>query len=389
MRLVWVRRTAAVVAVVVLGITGVEGSGAQTPPPTCPAPDPTPNAAGPIVTFNAPNETEPAQSTAQAMIAGSATQRNGRVNCVLVVLRRPVQGQPQPEEVARRVFLVDGDDPQPFPFEWAPFFPYNDVYSVTGQGVGTIPGFGTFTGPASPPRQFRTEIPPARPTGLKVTVDQAKRQANLTWSKNPESDIVGYVVRRASGDDEFPAEGTLVRDATSYTDDLGPAPAGTYRYRLTAVRRANQQDENAAIESPAAAEGRVTVTGAPTATTTSAPPTTRPRTTATTARPARNRGAPNRVDLRRFSGATSTIPDGALEPEEGAFGDLDFGERRDGRTDMTITELGEPVRGDGDERPSTLLFFAGGLLAFVVLMQLRWLKNEVDRVPLEEVPPEG
>ena len=388
MRQVWGRRTAAVAAVACFAISGIEGTGAQAPPPppSCPAADPSP--AGPIITFASPSETEPADTAAEATVTGVAEQRNGRVDCVLLTLSRAVPGQPQLEEVARRVSTIDADDPQPWPIEpWAPFLPYNDTYRVAGVGVGTTT-LGPRTGTTAI-RQFRSEIPPAPPTGLKVGIDQEKREASLTWAKNPEADIVGYLVQRAPAEGPF-GDPKLVRDATSFVDDLKPLEPGEYRYRVTAARRKSQNpaDENEAILSPAPAEAKATLRGEPTATTTSSPPTTR-RTTATTARPARNRGGANRVDLRRFGGATSTIPDGATEPEDGEFGNLDFGERQDGRTDMTITELGQPVTDDGDERPTTLLFFAGGLLAFVVLMQLRWLKNEVDRVPLEEIPPEG
>lgn len=382
MRLVWARRTAAVVAVAGFAIAGVDGTGAQTPPQSCPIADPGP---GPTVTFDQPEEGEVVTSAGDAVVQGTAAATGGAVECVAVQLTRMVDGTAT--EVGRRVFTVPPENAEEFPIEWTPPVPYNDTYTVRGQAVGTRFG-NRFLGPVSQPRQFRTEIPPARPSNLRIATNQEKRTATLTWTKNPEPDTAEYLVRRAPAEGEFKEIGRPAEPTFTDNFDGGAAPAGAYRYRVTALRR-TAPDSTVGIESTAAAEGRVTVTGPPTATSTSTTPTTRPRTTATTARPARARSGANRVDLRRAPGATSTIPDGLQEPEEGAFGDLDFGERQDGRTDMTITELGQPPTGDGDERPTTLLFFAGGLLAFVVLMQLRWLKNEVDRVPLEDVPPES
>jgi hypothetical protein len=363
-------------------MAGIDGTGAQTPSPTCPIANQGP---GPTVTIDQPEEGEVVTSAGDAVVQGTAAATSGAVECVIVQMTRLVDGAET--EVGRRVFAVPPEDAEEYTIEWPPPLPYNDTYTVRGQAVGTRFG-NRFLGPVSQPRKFRTEIPPARPANLKIATNQEKRTATLTWNKNPEPDTAEYIVRRAPAEGEFkeigrPAEPT-------FTDNLdgGAAPAGTYRYRVTAVR-STAPGSSVGIESTGAAEGRVTVTGPPTATSTSTTPTTGPRSTATTARSARNRGGANRVDLRRSPGATSTIPDGLQEPEDGAFGDLDFGERQDGRTDMTITELGEPVTEDGDDRPTTLLFFAGGLLAFVVLMQLRWLKNEVDRIPLEDVPPES
>ena len=333
------------------------------------------------MTIEKPDEgavaTTVADATVRGLVVGSGD--DGTVDCVLLTLTRLENNQPV--EVDRRVTTLT-EGPHEHPFTWTPKLPYNDTYTVFGQALGRRFG-NQFAGSPST-RQFRTEIPPVRPSGLKIVTDQASRTVTLTWTKNPEPDVVGYIVDRAAPERDFEEVGSPV-DPT-FSDKLAnDAPAGSYRYHVVAVRRKSQDPTAGGIESPAPAEGRVTVAAAPT----QPPPgstTTRP--TATTARSNRSR-TPNRVDLRRFTGPTSTLPDdGSREPEEGAFGDLEFGERQDGRTDMTITELGEPVTEDGDDRPTSLLFFAGGLLAFVVLLHLRWIKKEVDRVPLEELPPQ-
>ena len=340
----------------------------------------------PATNLTAPTDGALVKSSVEAVVRGDVTAgADFQIERVDLTLTRQFAGEDEAPAVAA---LAAPPGHQAWTFAWPePPVPFNDTYTATASAVGTSPRFGRFRGPPDSVT-FQVQIPPAKPTGLKVALDQQNRKANLTWNRNPEPDTTEYLVQRAFNDGAFD-EGTVVA-ATSHTDDLATAEPGSYRYRIVALRRQTQvENDPLRIPSPEpSAESKMELAGAPTAAnpSTTSPPTTR-RTTGTTARPARNRSASNRVDLRRFGGATSTIPDGSLEPEEGAFGDLKFGERQEGRTDMTITELGEPVTDDGDERPTTLLFFAGGLLAFVVLMQLRWLKNEVDRVPLEEVPP--
>ena len=366
---------AGVLAVVVAfaGVGRAQEEQAQEPPPACPEAS---DGLGPSVTIDRPAEGAVVTTPGDATIIGTA-ESSGVVECVELSIARVVDGQPQ--EVGRAVATLDPPVNE-YEIVWPPPLPYNDAYVVTAIAVGTS-NVGQRRGRAV--RQFRTEIPPATPTGLKIGINQEKREASLTWNANPEADVVGYIVERAPAEGPF---GEVGRPQTpAFVENLGPLPPGNYRYRVTAVRRKTQNPaDTEGIASPAPAEGSAELKGPPTATTTSTPPTTRP--TATTARPRR---PANRVDLGRF-GPTSTIPDGSQEPEEGAFGDLEFGERQDGRTDITITELGEPVTEDGDEeRPSSLLYFAGGLLAFVVLMHLRWIKKEVDRVTLEEVPPKA
>ena len=378
----WSRRTAVAVTVGVLTLSGMDGGGAQEPPPPPPPPPSCPAAPtgpGPSVTIEKPAEGAVAKSTAEALVGGLVeAANNGTVDCVLLTATR-VDENNQSQEVDREVINLP-DGPVSYEFTWAPHLPYNDTYAVVAQAVGRRFGNPFASTPVT--RQFRTEIPPARVAGLKVTADKEKRTATLVWNKNPEPDVVGYIVRRVAGDPKFSAEASPTEP--THTDDLSTAPAGSYRYHVVAVRQRTRNPADGGIESTTPAEGSVTIAGPPTATSPSTTPTT--RRTATTARRPRNR-APNRVDLGRF-GPTSTLPE-SLEPAEGAFGDLEFGERQRGRTDMTITELGEPVTEDGDDRPTSLLFFAAGLLAFVVLLHLRWLKKEVDRVPLEEVPPEA
>ena len=376
----WARWGRACAAIAMAAAAAAAPTSAQE---ACPPGDQGP---GPSVVLTAPNDTEPITSQALTEVQGTAEQRNGRVDCVLLVLTRNVDGQPV--EVGRRVLVASAESPQPFPIKWLPPTPYNDVYTVVAQAVGTIPNFDTFAGQPTA-RQFRTQIPPVKPTGVKVALDQEKRKATVTWAKNPEADVVGYIVDRAQGDGEFKHLADVPPDPPSHVDDLAAAEPATYRYRITAVRRESQAPDAKGLSSPPSSEARTTLKGPATATTTTSPTTSKPVAGAprTTAKP-KSAPAARRVDLGRFGPTTTTPPGESLEPEEGAFGDMDFGQRQDGRSDMTIREVGEPVGDGGNERPTSLLFVAAGLLAFVVLLHLRWLKKEVDRLPTENVPVE-
>jgi hypothetical protein len=80
--------------------------------------------------------------------------------------------------------------------------------------------------------------PPQSPTGLDHWV--SGQTVSLTWTANPEPDIIGYRVEVSTGDDAWSAVTQTTH--TAYSGDVDP---GSYEYRVVALR-----------SSPSLAEGR-------------------------------------------------------------------------------------------------------------------------------------
>jgi hypothetical protein len=326
-------------------------------------------------------------------IAGQASMQNGDVDFVQISIES-LEGHPVPA-----TNTVPGNDSPDMSFTWTPPLAYNGNYKVTALAQGS--DRFEFNGPevTSVAHAFTLNVPPAAPSGVKATVNQTKRTITVSWDANPEPDLVGYGVYRKDGD-QWIERKTATPDQTSFTDDIGSLPAGTYTYHVYAARPT--AGGNGFIPSePTTTSGKVTssppppsstttVKGSPAATTTTAPG-TKPTTLAT-------RG---KADL---SGFTSLLPSGgsrlpaarSTPPPDGGFDeDLPFGgqppstEDEPAVGDDTDQALGEEtLASSNDDPPSTLRFMAAGLLVTVVLMHLLWLRDEVNREPLPAIAPD-
>lgn len=141
--------------------------------------------------------------------------------------------------------------------------PYNGLYQVSatatsllGDGTSAVVGSLTI---ANPPRQ------PSAPGAL---VDATTPV--LLWTPNPEPDITGYQVLRASAGGGYSVVGTTADH--SYEDTKAPMNA-PLTYEVVAVRR-SPSDPNGITSAPSAASPPVTVSppSATISTTASAPP---------------------------------------------------------------------------------------------------------------------
>ena len=305
--------------------------------------------------------------------------------------------------------------------------PRNGRYKVSVSAPWSHSGLflgGDQNGTAADAREFFVAVPPASPTAVKTAVDGATRGVTLTWKANTEPDLLFYVIQRAKGtSNEFSVVGRAEKAAEPRFADASTAEAGgEYRYQVVAVRNGVKEGEGISSDPSALSPEATAAVPDPPPPPTTAPPATpeaaagTPGTTiaaqtstggGTGAVPANSPGAlttSGTVDLRGFTAVQSQsrrAAPRAAEPDPGFLPTLPFAPRTgDEEVAEEGGELGEVAADspqfreigaeeESDNRQETMMFFAAGLLATVLLMHVLWVKSEVKRVPLEAVAPEG
>jgi hypothetical protein len=358
-------------------------------------------ARAPGVSYSSPGMGETLGSPVD--IAGQAVQDNGRVDSLTMSLRSeddPAHPVPSPVQ-------FPGNGGSTLPFQWKPVLPWNGTYTVSTQAFGTDQpvDFNGTEGSAIVTRTFSLEIPPAAPGGLRATVDNTKRAVTLNWNANPEPDLVGYsVARKSQSGNTYQTLNTTT--GTTYTDTIGTLPAATYTYQVRALRDDGTGSHTLLPSAPASTSGRVT-SDPPSSTTTTTHANGSTGTTVTTTPSAGTTSSGNanlatngKVDFSSFAALLddkSKLPaaprsSGSQEVDTGFNDQLPFDHTTRtsivrGDDDPAQALGGQPVSSTGDERSSSLLFLAAGLLATVVLMHVLWLRGEVDRAPLPAIEP--
>jgi len=382
-------------------------------------------AQAPVVTVTTP--AEGATLAAPARVAGTMEMRNGgtvtRASVALASLDgHTSEGATHNYErgggANSPIFTSSAIDAVQFGFTVAPR--YNGVYTVSANATGRDPT-PEINGDesASTVRRLNIEFPPVAPSGVSATLDAATRRVTVTWAANPEPDIVGYQVQRAYGTGSYREIGTVGALAKpSFVDDLSDTekyPAGQYRYRTIAIRRArtcaNPSTDAACsrgITSGASAFDSVTVRSTTTTTTPSG--SARTTTTVSGSDPAGGgssggggtassggtfSGAPGgKVDLYDFGklggqGSSRFVPN---KEDEGTFGELEYGERapsEDAESDPGVIEIGGRTMGPLKTSDDWVKFLGAGSLATALLVHVLWFKGQVDNFPLEAVAPRG
>jgi hypothetical protein len=120
--------------------------------------------------------------------------------------------------------------------------------------------------------QLRVAVPPADPTGVTATATgedgSEDRAVTVSWSANPEPDLVGYRVDRAVGDEVFDEIAVVAAaESPSFVDDDLPE-GGEHRYRVYAVRRGVTAADEDLVTSLGAGEATADVSEPPATTTT-------------------------------------------------------------------------------------------------------------------------
>jgi hypothetical protein len=320
------------------------------------------------------------------------------------------------------------DDGEPVRFTWTtPPLPFNGAYRATAVGRGTevLDTDGPDTTVVR--RDFSLEAPPAVPSGVAASVDRGI--VTVTWKPNTEPDLLGYQVQRAAdGSNEWVNLGQPTTE-TTFSDASVPEP-GEWRYRVVAARL-GRDDQHFVASGPSVPASAV-VPRPP-------PPTTAPAggdggggggsapsgspgagggaapsggsggsgsatpsgSTPATARSGRSDmssfGALLDANRRRAAAGRPSAPDPGFSESLPFQGRPDIPEpgEEPGEEDQEVgadepqLEVGERAVADDDaDRRTSLSFLAGGLLAFVMLMQVLWIKGEVDRAgDLPAEPP--
>ena len=296
--------------------------------------------------------------------------------------------------------------------------PYNGAYRATvtadWQHAGTL-GLGSHSGTATDgPVDFLVAKYPAPPADVKTAVDAASRAVTVVWKANAEPDMLFYVVQRAKGtSNDFTVLGKATPTETTYIDSSTAEAGGDYRYQVVAVRNGVNAGEGLSSDPSTVSTANVPdppppPTAPPGSTVAGAPGTGSAAGTTGTASslPANSPGAlttSGTVDLSGFktvrSQTRSATPRTVPLPDPGFEGTLPFA-TPDPTAALEEGDLGEQAvesplsrelgaGSSADERIRTMAFFAGGLLATVLLMHVLWVKSEVKRVPLEAIDPEG
>ncbi|MHB8671596.1 MAG: hypothetical protein ACYDAD_13735 [Acidimicrobiales bacterium] len=187
----------------------------------------------------------------------------------------PEAGQPVPVESTVYCRGTTGGCGGPdATFSWTiPPLAYNGAYRVEATASGTehhLVGTTDHQGAAGPV-EVGLAVPPGAPRALTVKVQPGSRSPVLSWARNGEPDMVGYVVLRTppgttrsepAGSGQVaqppPSTGTIV------FRDIGlPAGGGSYRYDVYAVRTGTSSQDLVASGAPAS--GTATVAPAPNA----------------------------------------------------------------------------------------------------------------------------
>jgi len=279
------------------------------------------------------------------------------------------------------------------PFGWTtPALPWNGPYAARVE-VQSPAGSKVET------RTFAIVVPPIVPTDVRAA--QASDGISVSWARNPEPDIVGYVIHRLTPSGATDVEfGVQAVRGVARPSILDHPPVGEWHYNVVAVRQGAEGGQGLA-SNPSPTVGASWAPPPPTTTdggdggVTSAPP---PTAQADPANPAIAKAG--QVDLSNFSalldqrakavaraqeeaadtGFQDTLP---FQPgDEPALADGD----QEAGAGVTQGE-GQRIVSDDSDRRRAVGSLAAALLLFVMFQQVRWVRNELDEADLEATTP--
>lgn len=252
-------------------------------------------------------------------------------------------------------------------------------------------------------RTFAIVVPPAVPGDVHAA--QAGDGVNVNWARSNEPDLIGYVVQRAAPSGPFeriaqvPAAKGVARPSV-----LDHPPAGDWRYNVVALRKGATDGEGLASDP----SGPVTASFTPPPPTTTdggdggvgqppgGTPATTPPDSATNAAIAKA----GKVDLSGFSALLDQRARAAQrarpeEPDTGFQETLPFqpGDQpalADGDQEAgagTTQGEGQRIVSDDSDRRRAMASLAAAFLLFVMFMQVRWVRTELEESDLEATEP--
>ena len=341
-----------------------------------------------------------------SQIAGSVSAQSGCVVTGIKLKLSTTEGHPVPGDLT-----IAGNNQSSQSFNWQPALPKNGRYKITVEAsedrTSPIEGCG---GTRTIERDLWLEIAPAPPVLTKTQADTAQRSVTLQWKANSEADLIGYLVYRSYDGGAFEAVGGYAPNDLTHFDRLDEAPGGEYRYEVRAIRPSADWYVNDGTRRPpsasptgvAASSGSVRMPDPP------APPQggggdsgsgsgggsgtgsgSGSGSTSGGTRSTSGLRTSGKIDFSAFAAELDRVRQAGDNgvPDPGFADRLPFSPRTTVvGEDVPGEALGEPVGSDEDQ-PTSLLMFAAGLLLTVFVMHLLWLKGEVDRAPLEALPP--
>jgi hypothetical protein len=275
------RLAAVAVAAALAGVAGgwiataIPAGAAQPPsnPPPCnpPPSNPPPSSGPPFVTITDPSSqgsSPTVETTDTPTIKGCVSQLRdpqGTITSVRITITSKDHSGASPEPFSATVnnsasgqsgqsgqsnWTFSGTVPSSSSLAWNG--PYQVVVTATEDDSGT-PHSGT-----SPQVNFAEGVAPQVPSGVSAAKDADGRAVTVSWQANPEPDILGYEVQRASvnGSDWSTVSPSPRVSDTNFRDSS--VQSGTnYQYHVIAVRSGAQQGQTI-NSSPSASASTVT-----------------------------------------------------------------------------------------------------------------------------------
>jgi hypothetical protein len=269
----YTRVAAAAVAAALGGLAGGAGglaimagpadatSGTTTTTTTQPSP---PGSGPPFVSVSkpAPNAVEPTTDT--PTVEGKITPADpsqGQITSVqITITSKDHPGATFPATVTKSPSGQSGQQQQQWAFSGSvpssQSLTWNGPYQVVA--AATEDDSGTRHQGTSSPVNFAEGVLPQVPSGVSAAKDADGRAATVSWQANPEPDILGYEVQRASANG---SDWSTVSPSPRVTDtnyrDTSVQQGSDYQYRLIADRSGAQQGQTLR-SSPSASASTVT-----------------------------------------------------------------------------------------------------------------------------------
>lgn len=336
----------------------------------------------------------PVASTKTPTIAGHFGPALGPINSFSVVLTRT--GGQSITAGCDNVSFASADKScthNEVDFTWKPSLAYNGRYHLQGSATATYTDLGNAgcaltpcTWPNPPASaDFAMAFPPAAPKGLITEVSNASRTVNVSWARNTEPDMIGYVVERADSGGAFaPVASVPQGDGTRISiADQVPDAGKIYSYRVTAVR---QGADACDPKKPGDCDAKAVKSTPSPALLADVPA-----------------GAPAGAGARVPGGLNLTgvgAPKGRASSSSGYIGPPDTGYKTNLPYDNALPAADLPAEPPSTEAPheaalpvtpkrtvthtlnvrALAIPLAGGAILFVLALQLRWLTSRMTRV---------
>jgi hypothetical protein len=247
------RLALATVAVGVAGLAAGAGAvvvaaapagAAQSPP----QPPPQSGPPFPAVTTPAPNPGTTSTPRVDGTIKGTAAR--GQITAVTIFaasrdgqITYSFPATPTPPSSGQTTdWTFSGTPPSSSSLAW------NGPYQLWATATEDDPGTGGRSGTSSPVN-FAEGVPPQPPSGVTAAKDANGSGVTVSWQANPEPDILGYQVQRASanGSNWSTVSPNPPANDTNYRD-TSVQQGSDYQYRVIAVRSGAQAGQT--ISSP-------------------------------------------------------------------------------------------------------------------------------------------